>query len=892
MEYFERGRHVKSATYYIEDEQIALNAGVGKRFNQLVDQAVDLQNNSECVRSIKKSEEKFKKALFAAKRNQYAKSAVFNNLSQLYCNHYQILDGGVVLNLEKSISCLNKALAVDARKQFGHKYASSLSKLGNVYRRCAMEPVWPEESQACLAKARELNERALEHSKNNSPYLVDLITSSEIYFNDSAVAFDSKDVDGGCERLKLSYSCFKEAVRISPPITALLGFSVKQHLCICYSRLDYFGEGKYQSICDDIMRIAPDFGVSREEIIGTMPIGDISDPEWFIEFLYLRAKGNGDYSKLGTHIVNLLNSRRDAGNDQQADRIGWLAQMTASKLARLLCESGKVEDAIVGLEYTSALRYSEAMYANWFKPKNKTDYVLQILAMRVASIYYEMGQWCLAYKTLPKEERNKFTADIASFEYQLSDEIYDDFDRYFIDYAKRDELLKRACIRGNFIERVLPFSKAALQDFHKINTYLSHASRYLEEQRLEQSYISLYDFTGVLEQYPELVLVKIDFQTNCQDLLVITCYRSEAGLQFISESIPLDSDFVNQYVEFSDGDALFSGSMGKLDFIDWDKLIPEDKDQVAILPSYFAAKIPWCATGKVNRTLLDICQELIYLPSILQLRYKNQAYTKRTGTLSIDGGGTSYKGISAESDTTDMSKDSLLASLKRSTVFSYIGHCEYQTGARPSLCLEEYNLYDLELSSSVKGIDRIELWACESGKTQPHHILGTPVNEPFGMDMEMLKKGCNTAIGTLWRVPELPTRKIRLKYQSYIDKGKSAANALLLAQKWWINAGADEEVALFDRLGFEAYLNHYNLGDKDALSSILGPMTETQTKVTYLEQYKKKLVSPEAWAGFRFCGYEKHSVDTVLEGFDSISQSEVSEIKSILKGLKLESGFV
>ena len=75
-------RHSIDATLFFQSEQEALNKKIKPIFNKYISQAVDLQKNGDLL-SLKKSEDKFKKALALTKHNQYAKSSILNNLSQL-----------------------------------------------------------------------------------------------------------------------------------------------------------------------------------------------------------------------------------------------------------------------------------------------------------------------------------------------------------------------------------------------------------------------------------------------------------------------------------------------------------------------------------------------------------------------------------------------------------------------------------------------------------------------------------------------------------------------------------------------------------------------------------------------------------------------------------------
>ena len=65
---YEKRQYSLDAFKYFTLEQEELIDGVNPNFNKYNDQAVDLQINSNDQRSLKRSEDKFKKSLIAAKK--------------------------------------------------------------------------------------------------------------------------------------------------------------------------------------------------------------------------------------------------------------------------------------------------------------------------------------------------------------------------------------------------------------------------------------------------------------------------------------------------------------------------------------------------------------------------------------------------------------------------------------------------------------------------------------------------------------------------------------------------------------------------------------------------------------------------------------------------------
>lgn len=885
------------AMNFVLEEQDALNRNMKPVFNKYIDQAIDLQKNDSCQRSLSKSEDKFKRALSITKKNKYARSSVLSNLSQLYCNHYQILPGGIVHNLKKSIQYLEEVLKINERKVFGHKYAHTLTKLGNVYRRCAMEPLWLEESEICLEKAKKYHKRALSHSEKNSPYLIHLITASEIYFNLSSVCFDMDDISSGCEYLEKSFVYFLKALDINDEVLKLLSFDVVQHLSVCFARLDYFGAGKYQSICDEILNVADGFGIERGRLVGTHPIADITNPEMLIEYMYKKAKITLDTTGLNKHISNLLESRRTSPTDQEADRQALLAQQTASKLARLLCDQGQAMTAFERLEYCSGLRYTEASFLNWYKPKNKYDYLLTKISMRLGALYYEFGQTGLVYTAMNEVDKSTFVSQLIQSYKDKDISLDDPILSGFIDYSYRARLLEKKLLKERFDIVASQHAEQILLDINTIDSFLHRPSNNLSSEKIKLGSISSKDIESVLREYIDLVLIKLDVQINCGELLIIVA-SNDSG-QFLSKSISIDIpndviDNINQYVYESKDDSFVKWN---LDFIDWSEVLPARCNRVALLPSFFAANIPWLSSGIQGQLLIDLVDEVVYLPSILHLRHKNIVEGSRSGEVYVNGGNTQFQAnpdIKNDLSFDSKDKNTLLTSLKDKSIFSYYGHCAHQDGGRAALKFEGFDLYDLELQPVIKGMERIEFWSCQSGKNLPSHIMGSPVNEPFGMDMEMLKQGVETSIGSLWSVPELSTLHIKHKYDENIAEGMTASVALLSAQRWWLHEGADQEVERCKALGIVSYLRKYKCNnlDDESIISFLGPIKKNDVGAADLDLLAFKFKHPISWAGFRFCGLPEHKSERLPEDMTVFTSNEISRVKNALLKLNLRSGYL
>jgi hypothetical protein len=672
---------------------------------------------------------------------------------------------------------------------------------------------------------------------------------------------------------------------------------MEQLLCVTFSRLNYFDGDKYRDICNKILDIASNFGVDDLRILNTNPIRDITNPETSIEYKYNQAKKTLDLTDLNNHLSNLLDSRRISSTDQEADRQAFLAQQTASKLARLLCDKSESMTAFERLEYCSGLRYSEAGFLNWYKPNNKYDYFIAKISMNLGALYYEFGQNELIFNAMNEDDKSTFVSQLIQ-NYKDKDISQDEtILSGFIDYSYRARLLENKLLKERFDIVASQHADQILLDIKAINSFLHRPSNNLSSAKVKLGSISSKDIESVLREYADLVLIKLDVQINCGELLIIVSSNDSGQIltKSISVDIPSDSiDSINQYVYENKDDSFVKWN---LDFIDWSEVLPAGCNRVALLPSFFAANIPWLSSGMQGQLLIDLVDELVYLPSILHLRHKNIVEGTRSGEIYVNGGNTQFQAnldLEVDASFTRQDKDELLISLKDKSIFSYYGHCAHQDGGRAALKFENFDLYDLELQPVIKGMERIEFWSCQSGKNLPSHIMGSPVNEPFGMDMEMLKQGVETSIGSLWSVPELSTLHIKHKYDEHIAAGMKASIALLSAQRWWLHEGADQEVEKCRALGIDSYLRKYKCNnlDDESIISFLGPIKKNDIENEDLKRLAFRLKHPISWAGFRFCGLPEHRSERLPDDMTIFTDDEISDVKNILRKLNLKSGYL
>ena len=884
----------------------AMSAGVlSKDFEIHNLKGMELHEQADKPYQLQKAREQFLKALEAAGTNAYAKSAIQHNLGILYNAHYGLLPGGVVENLDRAKSYLDKALRCEERKRFPDRYAYTLTQLAVTWRKAAQEHLWPDAPEVCYQKAEKLNHQALESVRENCPLPAALAAQAQVLMNLSSVLLDQDKNEEACAATFEAYCCYMKACNLISPAPLLTEMDMPHLLTLTFSRLHHLGNGleHYQRVCDEILKLAPEYGVAEEQLYFTAPNVDGNSLETEVIRLIMAIKQDPTPKNIRTakeKAVQLYDKRQSAQTDQAADDIARHIQMLTSGVARGFASHEMLLEAFVELENVSAMRFIESQSANWFIPEKKLPLALYQVQRQLGALYYAMNEAVLYYRI------HDSNADRDLF-FKKANEGFDQFYEstaelegtgICFDSSVYLKVFKEAA-ESDDPEMVLgSSSRTVLNDFKKIEQKLIALYPQYNQHRYDISSIRQVHIEKALKEYPDLVLIKIDHETGHDDLLLIASYLDKGNILTKSHTITAPSQVSNTIVDTVVSFQTSETEEWDLSFINWKSILPHGKNQVAILPSYHAAHIPWAATGCHGKRLLDLVDEVLWLPSILSLCHKPKHFRNRKSTVRLSGGGTLFE-KHAHTDQVlykpdrNNDKDDFLEKMATADVLSFYGHAEHKHPDRPKLLFQDFALYDLQVGSEVCGMARVELWACQSGSNIPQQFMGSPVNEAFGMDMKMLEFGVETAIGTLWAVPELVTSHIKRYYDTLVASGVKASKALILAQRWWINDGADQQLELIKKIGTKQYLVSlgYSGENKLTTSALMGPVLASKANDD-LETLSYNFKHPSAWAGLRFCGVPEHRCIHIPAEQVRFTEQDKVELKKILDELHVSSEYV
>jgi tetratricopeptide (TPR) repeat protein len=881
---------------YIAMQELQLRSRVTRKWFDLTETAKQLIKSKD-AKSIAKAEKLLSKALKTALKEPLARASTCHDLGVLHFSYHTELPGGTYHNLNKAIQYFNRAIDTPQRQRFPEKYASSLSQLAVTYRRAAHEYLWPDKDVHCLEKAKSLHVQAIDLLKSSEvPQAIKDGQLSIIHFNLASVLFDQGLNQEACQSQAKSVELYLGYLNYNLP-TFMNVMAPEQGLGLSFARLMHFSDSpKHKELCEIILDIAPQFGIDPIKVMAINPEVDIARPEQQIDYLMQTAKVKPSPENLEQLLkkqYELMETRRTCKSDAEADVLASLVQRTCSGLARILVKQKDLTVAFKLLENCSALRFCESANKHWQVPEKQVCLPLRSDLLQMGSTYFNLNELALMLEHLSEEDFETALAEV--FERSQNDSIIEEVraSTYFYEPELYPAVLKGAIDGKDAIAFLRQKSNDCLTDFLKIESLIDELDPAFLKRRNSDYSVQIEHFEAALCKNPDLTLVRIDIESNYDDVLILVAMMSAGKLVVTGHSVSLPRNLVNDIGEYVKGNADGLRTW-VLDFINWREILPDDCKRLGLLTSFFASQIPWAATGIEGEELYTLVDEINWLPTVLYLCNHVTHFNNRSGTRCINGGETRFHNVAnkhASGLMADVQKDDFVEVVRTSEVISYYGHCAHEFPNRPYLKTKHFDMNDIELVNQVAGIERVEFWACQSGSNIPLSVFSIPVNEAFGFDMRMIEWGAVSSIGSLWALPDIVTAHIKSHYDQLINSGSSPSKALLAAQRWWVSQGAKAELNKMRELGLSPYLN--TLGCNETLDGLLGPMkTNVTQKEDKLRQAESLFLHPSSWAGLRFCGVADQINRAICKEQVELTDDEMNALKNHLAQQQLKSGFI
>ncbi|TMO20586.1 hypothetical protein CWC28_22080, partial [Pseudoalteromonas sp. S4492] len=96
---------------------------------------------------------------------------------------------------------------------------------------------------------------------------------AHVLMNLSSILLNQSKNEEACSAVYESYLSYMEARHLISPVPLLTEMDMTLLLALTFSRLHHLGGGlkQYQEICDEILRLAPQYGVTEDQLYLTPP---------------------------------------------------------------------------------------------------------------------------------------------------------------------------------------------------------------------------------------------------------------------------------------------------------------------------------------------------------------------------------------------------------------------------------------------------------------------------------------------------------------------------------------------------------------------------------------------------------------------------------------------
>jgi CHAT domain-containing protein len=852
------------------------------------------------------------------------------DLAEVYRRRH---DGVCLLNLKQAESLLRRVLRCKGLNDDLHRAAKTRDALASVLRHIAMEP--HQDTGKLLAESERLFEEAIRIATQAGPH--ERLNTAKYVHNLANLKAQQGRLDATILRMDQAEALIRNVPDyLHGEERDNLLSSTLFHAAVRRSELEG-GRGRAQAIeqLDEVLSIAHPAWTDRAYLVlssllletpGTReralsslravrPAELRPEDRRNLIRMYVKANLVGEaVILLDGWVIEAMRARFDSPSDVVANEYALAAQNWAHLLARLHVEQSRPLEAFLVLEYVSGTRLLETMDLYCYKPERPIVRELLRQFRRVSTLAAGLQNTAALVAGVPGPQQSAFLKELAKVTQQsVNTAKAKGFDTGGINHHDAEmKALHAASKRTDpalyLREQAKRQRQKALRMHHRmiaLDPKADPRSRPMDAAPTEV------DIRNILKEHGGLTLLRLSLT---EDLLAIAVGLSGETLWARSHRLPVPPDLFEQLGKARGTCELetLAAVAERLQALDLSPVFPDKPaSHVVLLPSFLAALLPLPALGPPGRTLLDHFAAISWLPCLGPLALRQAPCPPRDGTLAVvpvpPGHKTRFHRIATSvelprerrMDQQQATLAQVWEAVRDADVVSFYTHGKRvgDTGA-PELELFDQPLTLGHLDQRWGGVERVELWACESGVNLPSHPLSDwlhqHVDELFGLDFEFLKVGARSAISTLWKVNELVTACLMCRYRRSLLSGAIAPQALIDAQRFW----RDEAPALV--AGYLRRSPPDLEGMIRALAHVAGARAEEIPKDLFglpgrlsledvsteqpVEQIIAELCHPLSWAGYRFVGVaERRPFETWSSEYARpLTPEEAKEIERVL----------
>lgn len=546
--------------------------------------------------------------------------------------------------------------------------------------------------------------------------------------------------------------------------------------------------------------------------------------------------------------------------DLEADRVAEALQKVAAVLARCYLRSGRDLDAFLVRENVAGLRFNEATAANLASHAEPLTRALQAQFDRAGTTAGLLAD-CIDRLSVAPPETWRATLEATAAGHERTDPAVAPWAPAVAAAMRRAlacEPLTLAAIDATLASatRRAAIARARLDE------------RAGEDARRINEDVSRDELRRILREAPDTVLVQVTVAGKALTAIAVRLDDGELATRHLSIALPARLFAALRELEHKPSSASVAHELTELlEAIDLSPVLGERHYSLAVvLPSATMARLPLTAIGPRGRRLLDRCDTVIWLPNLFALRTRQAARPPRAGHLVVMPGlhgNTAWHSIAFAERAADeerlagraATREAVLRAAARVDTVAFYGHGSHVDGERAlregedsesSIRLADDRLSSFDLDERWRGMERVELWGCQTGVHTSIDPMTAPIDEAFGFDYDFVRLGVRSAIGSLYKVPEILTAFLVADYRRRLREGASAPRALADAQRAWVDVRLPQLIADFREEPATALTR---LAARHGVA--LDPRSPTNVDVAF---HQAIWSCPLFWASFRFIG--------------------------------------
>lgn len=473
--------------------------------------------------------------------------------------------------------------------------------------------------------------------------------------------------------------------------------------------------------------------------------------------------------------------------DADGDGVSYRAQTLAYHGARAYHRLGKALDAFIMLETEAAPRFEEAIKAQSMLPRAP-----------VAAELTRRAELASAKATILEEWASAPIDSVRDLLDYVEEQIMVAFSGTLPDHQRVPtsellEIARRARCSAEPTAVLRAESHAASAE-----VTLAWAALDLVEPRRAEVHRQIKgeprpeQIARIVAEHPECVFVRLELR---DELLAASCFVEGGKIEARTHILPLSQAARRLVFSLWAEDGAVEAASLLREFDLSPILPPGPRARLVILAPRSLTVLPFTAAGPEGKTPLDLFDSVVWLPSLAPLRIEAPAHPPRRGVAVFVPDGTGFgesafapacagNAVFNGGQANHAAVSSAVREADALVFYTHGGHGEEDRA--PGIQLADGRLTPVELTWNWLGIERVELWACDSALEHATNPRTSGFEgETFGLDGQLLRHGVRTTIAAQRPIREFVAVVLHAEYRRGMASGLAPDAALAGAMRRW-----------------------------------------------------------------------------------------------------------